>query len=152
MRIVLDTNILVRANTKGRGPARELLQIIVNAPNHVLLLSPALLTELERVFSYSRIRLATDLTDQEVLEYMNSLRSSAASEMVFPTDAPRVVHPDPDDDAIVHTAVFGHADWLCTLNRHFYQPSVLEYCNRHGIQVGTDVDLLRILRTPKDVN
>jgi hypothetical protein len=50
MRIVLDTNILVRANAKVRGPARELLQLIVGSPDHVLLLSPFLQQELERVF------------------------------------------------------------------------------------------------------
>jgi hypothetical protein len=37
MRIVLDTNILVRANAKAKGPARELLLFIVNSPEHVLL-------------------------------------------------------------------------------------------------------------------
>jgi hypothetical protein len=31
MRIVLDTNILVRANAKARGPARELLQLVVGS-------------------------------------------------------------------------------------------------------------------------
>jgi predicted nucleic acid-binding protein len=50
MRIVLDTNILVRANAKARGPARELLLLIVDSPEHTLLLSPFLLEELERVF------------------------------------------------------------------------------------------------------
>ena len=51
MRIVLDTNILVRANAK----ARELLQLIVGLPDHVLLLSPFLQQELERVFSDERV-------------------------------------------------------------------------------------------------
>jgi predicted nucleic acid-binding protein len=50
MRFVLDTNILVRANAKAKGPARELLQLIVESHDHVLLLSPFLLEELERVF------------------------------------------------------------------------------------------------------
>ena len=50
MRIVLDTNILVRANAKAKGPARELLQLIAGSPDHTLLLSPFLLQELERVF------------------------------------------------------------------------------------------------------
>jgi len=31
MRIVLDTNVLVRANAKARGPARELLQLIIGS-------------------------------------------------------------------------------------------------------------------------
>jgi predicted nucleic acid-binding protein len=42
MRIALDTNILIRANAKAKGPARELLLLIVNSPEHVLLLSPFL--------------------------------------------------------------------------------------------------------------
>ena len=61
MRIVLDTNILVRANAKARGPARELLEIIANSPNHTVLLSPFLLDELERGFSYERVRIYRDL-------------------------------------------------------------------------------------------
>ena len=38
---------LVRANTKARGPARALLQLIIASPEHTLLLSPFLLQELE---------------------------------------------------------------------------------------------------------
>jgi predicted nucleic acid-binding protein len=93
MRIVLDTNILVRANAKARGPARELLQLIVNSTEHNLLLSPFLFQELERVFSYERIRLVSKLTDKEVAEYLSYLRSKDVAEFVFPGPAPRVV-PD----------------------------------------------------------
>jgi putative PIN family toxin of toxin-antitoxin system len=116
MRIVLDTNILVRANAKAGGPARELLQIIVGSPDHVLLLSPFLLQELERVFSYERVRISARLTDEEIAEY-SYLRAKDVSELVFPGPAPRVVPSDPDDDPVVHTAVIGRADALCTLNR-----------------------------------
>ena len=47
MRVVLDTNILVRANPKASplGLARDLLLKIVSEP-HVLLLSPAILAEI----------------------------------------------------------------------------------------------------------
>ena len=74
MRIVRDTNILVRANAKARGPARELLQLIVGSPDHVLLLSPFLQQELERVFSYERVRASSKLTDGEIVEYLSYLR------------------------------------------------------------------------------
>jgi predicted nucleic acid-binding protein len=73
MRVVLDTNILVRANAKAKGPARELLLRIVHSPEHVLLLSPFLLSEVERVFGYSRVRAATKLTDEEVANYVTHL-------------------------------------------------------------------------------
>jgi putative PIN family toxin of toxin-antitoxin system len=115
MRIVLDTNILVRANAKARGPARELLQIIIGSPDHTLLLSPFLLQELERVFSYRRVRTLSKLTDDEIAEYLNYLRATDISELVFPGPAPPVVPSDPNDDPVVHTAVMGRADALCTL-------------------------------------
>lgn len=128
MRIVLDTNILVRANGRATGPARELLLLIVKSPQHTLLLSPFLLEELERVFSYDRVRRITRLTEGEVAEYLGYLRAKEICEIVFPGPAPQVVMSDPDDDPVVHTAVVGHADALCTLNRDFYRPHVLEYC------------------------
>jgi predicted nucleic acid-binding protein len=104
MRIVLDTNILVSANAKARGPARELLQLIVGSP-----------TELEPVFSYERVRASSKLTDGEIVEYPSYLRAKDVSEIVFPGPAPRVVPADPDDDPVVHTAVVGRADALCRI-------------------------------------
>src|ERR1035438_6500417 len=133
MRIVLDTNILIRANAKARGPARELLLLIVNSPEHVLLLSPFILKELERVFEYDRVRAAIKLTDLEVAEYLTYIRAREVSEMIFPGPAPRIVPSDADDDPVVHTAVVGRADILCTLNRDFYHASVLAYCRERGV-------------------
>jgi putative PIN family toxin of toxin-antitoxin system len=146
MRIVLDTNILVRANVNARGPARELLQLILASPRHVLLLSPFLLQELERVFSYERVRVSSKLTDEEIAEYLSYLRAKDVSEVVFPGPAPRVVPSDPDDDPVVHTAVVGQADALCTLNRDFYHPFVRNYCGERGVLIADDVELLSLLR------
>ena len=147
MRIVLDTNILVRANAKAKGPARELLQVIVSTPEHVLLLSPFLLMELERVLSYDRVRAVVRLSDLEIAEYLSYLRAEEVSEIVFPGPAPSVVTSDADDDPVVHTAVVGRADVLCTLNRHFFHPSVLDYCRQRGVLVATDVEMLDFLRS-----
>jgi len=146
MRIVLDTNILVRANAKAKGPARELLLLIVNSPEHVLLLSPFLLQELERVFEYGRVRAATKLTDLEVAEYLTYIRAREVSEIIFPGPAPRIVPSDADDDPFVHTAVVGRAEILCTLNRDFYHAGVLEYCKERGVLVASDRAILDLLR------
>jgi len=145
MRIVLDTNILVRANAKARGPARELLQLIVASPHHALLLSLFLLQELERLFSYERVRVSSKLTDEEIAEY--HLRAKDVSEIVFPGAAPRVVPSDPDDNPVRHTAVVGQADALCTLNRDFYHPFVRKYCRERGGLVANDVELISLIRS-----
>lgn len=149
MRIVLDTNILVRANAKARGPARELLQCITGSPDHTLLLSPYLLQELERVFSYERVLVSSKLTLEEIADYLSYLRAGDVSEVVFPGPAPRVVPADPDDDPVVHTAVIGRADALCTMNRDFYNPSVLGYCRERGVIIANDIEILRLLRRQK---
>lgn len=146
MKVVLDTNILVRAGVKARGPARELLQLITASPRHTLLSSPFLLRELERVFSYERVRVLSKLTEQEIGDYLSYLQTREVAEIVFPGPAPRVVPSDPDDDPVVHTAVVGQAGALCTLNRHFFDPHVVNYCRERGVLVARDVDLLRFLR------
>ena len=147
MRIVLDTNILVRANISARGPARELLSRIFASSEHKLLLSPFLLNELERVFSYGRIRALSNVTDDEINEYLSYIRARNVSELIFSGPALRVVPSDPADDPIVHTAVIGQADVLCTLNRHFYHSAVIHYCQERGIVITNDVKLLSVLRT-----
>jgi len=45
----------------------------------------------------------------------------------------------------VYTAVDGKADVICTLDRDFFQPNVIAFCQEHGIAVTTDVALLRLL-------
>jgi predicted nucleic acid-binding protein len=55
MRVVLDTNILVRAAKNATGPARELLRSF-ESEDHVLVLSSFILIELLRVLDYPRVR------------------------------------------------------------------------------------------------
>ena len=61
---------------------------------------------------------------------------------------PRIVPFDSDDDAIVHTALIGRADILCTLNRHLYRRSVTDYCTSHRIRIASDLETLALLRSP----
>jgi predicted nucleic acid-binding protein len=128
-------------------PARELLLLVTGSPEHTLLLSPFILQELERVLGYERVRKATRLTEEEIVEYLAYLRSKDVSELIFPGSAPRVVPSDEEDDPIVHTAVIGRANALCTLNRHFYAAPVREYCKDRGVLIASDVDLRRTLRS-----
>ncbi len=137
---------LVRAHANAKGPAKELLRIIVDSTEHTLVLSPFLLHELERVFSYQRIRALSKLTDDEIADYLSYLPATNVSEVVFPGPAPRVVPSDADDDPVVHTAVVGRADVLCTLNRHFFDPVVVSYCQERGVAIATDLTVLGWLR------
>lgn len=143
MRVVLDTNVLVRAHGQARGPAREVLEMLLEEP-HVLVLSPFLLAEVKRVFSYPRVQALARLSPEEIGEYLESL--DASCELVLPATSRTIIRADPDDDAVLQTARAGDADVLCTLDRHFHQPDALEFCSQHGIAVLNDIELLQVLR------
>ena len=143
MRVVVDTAILIRANTRATGPARELLQAIQDSGSQ-LILSPYVLTEVDRVLRYPRIQDLYHLSDGMIWTYLRDLESYA--DIVELAQGPPVVLKDANDDPIVYTAVAGQADVLCTVDKHFYEPNVLAFCFRQGIQLMTDVELLHFLR------
>ena len=142
MRVVPDTAILVRMNAKASGPARRLLERIAFGP-YELILSPFLLEETERVLYYPRMQALYKLSPDEIREHIAELVSVAW--VVDPVVREPVVLNDPQDDPVIYTAVDGRAEVLCTLDRDFYEPGVIEFCRKHGISVMSDVELLRSL-------
>lgn len=145
MRIVLDTNILVRAATGPRGPAGEVLRL-VDRPPHLLILSPFLLSELSRALSYERLRRIHQLDDESLQRYIRELEANALVVGLSHNVLGVVVPHDPDDDPIVATAVAGRADVICTRDKHLHHADVQAYCASHGVRVMTDLELLPELR------
>jgi predicted nucleic acid-binding protein len=92
MRIVLDTNILAQANPSSKAVARMLLLTILESAEHVLILSPFLLRETERVLEYSRPRAMWPLTPVEIEQCTQALQDFA--ELVNPRVQRRVVPED----------------------------------------------------------
>jgi predicted nucleic acid-binding protein len=69
MRILLDTNILVRAARGGTGPAAEALRQAVAQP-HVLIVSPFLISEPSRTLRYPRLRVIYGLDEAGIDAYV----------------------------------------------------------------------------------
>jgi putative PIN family toxin of toxin-antitoxin system len=144
MRIVLDRISLLGRIRTLKGGARALLSQIADSPDHTLVISPFLLRETERVLNYPRLQSMWPLTPAEIERYTQALQDLA--ELVNPEDVQAIVPGDPDDDPVITTALAGRADVLCTLDRHFRHPRVLDFCGTNGIQVLTDAELLTYLR------
>jgi putative PIN family toxin of toxin-antitoxin system len=108
MRIVLDTNILARANPHLKGVARTLLLTILESADHVLVLSPFLLREAERVLNYPRLQAIRPLAPPEIEQYTQALQDFA--ELVHPQIGSRLVSNDQEDDSVLETALSGRAD------------------------------------------
>ena len=145
MRIVLDTNILVRANPRvsPQGLARDLLLTTASGP-HTLILSPAILAEVKRVLTYPHVQARWPLTQEAIEQYLVYLE--AAGTLVEPSVVSAPVVSDPDDDPILQTAIVGRADVLCTRDEAFRHKIVERVCKAHGIRILDDIALMQELR------
>jgi putative PIN family toxin of toxin-antitoxin system len=144
VKIVLDTTILVRANERSHGLARDLLTNIVEG-EHRLLLSNEMLHELARVLRYPRLREFYGLTEELVFEYVKYLRRS--SEIVTLDPLLNVPIRDVNDIIVVQTAIIGEADVLCTRDEDFFESPASEYLRKMDIAVLDDIALMHRLRS-----
>jgi putative PIN family toxin of toxin-antitoxin system len=144
MRIVLDTNVLVRAANGLPGLASELFERCTKKPSTVIA-SEFLLAEAARSIRYPRVRAVHRLDEKGIDAFLADLR--LAAELIIPEPIPFPVTNDPDDDAIVGLAVAGSASILCTRDRHLTSPDVTAFCRSLGIEVVSDLELLTRLRS-----
>ena len=144
MRVVIDTNVLVRAVPGAGGPAREVLLQITDDP-HTLIVSPFMLEEFGEALHYERLRAIHGLDDAGIEDALDHLRNASLIVEPAETDVAPVVGADPDDDQVIAAAVAAQAEVICTLDRHFRNPDVQAYCDARGIRVMDDVAPLKLL-------
>lgn len=144
MRIMCDTNVLVRTVLSPDGAAAELLRLI--AREHLLVLSLPVLAELYDVLRRPWIRDLHRLSEPQIRRIVSRL-SKLGILVPLPSNLPMSVPRDPKDDPILMTAIAGKADVLCTLDRHLHDPSVTALCANHSVRVLRDAELLAELRT-----
>lgn len=142
MRIVLDSNILVRAFVNSHGFAYKLLRAVL-AEDHRLLISNEMLAELTRVLRYSRLAIDHGEDEEAIYEFTSWLRHSAELVHVNPfTVAPT---RDSQDVIVIQTALSGEADILCTMDRDFFESPAPTFLASHRIAVLTDAQLMKRL-------
>ncbi len=110
MRFVLDTNLLV-SGVIATGLPRRLVDA-AKAGEFELCTSEVLLAELLEVLSRGKFaqRLTqAGLTPEGIVDDLRRLVV-----IVAPTDVPRVVLTDPDDDHVIAAAVTGQADLIAS--------------------------------------
>jgi putative PIN family toxin of toxin-antitoxin system len=96
-RAVLDPNVIVSAALSPDGTPAVLLRTWLEG-GYELVVSPALLAEIERVLRYPKI--AKRVSAAEAVELLALLRSQAM--LLSDPDRPPSVHsPDPNDDYLV---------------------------------------------------
>lgn len=115
MRVVLDTNTLVSAVLSPLGPPRRLLDG-ARAQVFELCSSPVLMAELLDVLSrekFARRLAAAELTPLGIVGEIMRLAA-----MATPTEVPRIVAGDADDDHVLACAVTAQANLIVSGDRH----------------------------------
>ncbi|MBI3148651.1 MAG: putative toxin-antitoxin system toxin component, PIN family [Betaproteobacteria bacterium] len=108
MRIVIDTNVLL-SGLLWHGTPHALFDQ-VRAGMVELVMSPALMDEIERAIRYPKfaaILARTTRTPERILTELQAL-----AEMVTAAPLPQPVCRDPDDDAVLACALAAHANWI----------------------------------------
>jgi len=142
VRIVLDSNILVRSFVSSHGLAHDLLLAIL-ASDHTLILSNEMLSEVARVLRYPRLMAVHKENEETIYNFTGLLRDAA--EMVALDPLIRAPIRDLNDIFVLQTALSGEADALCSGDRDFYEPPASIFLASCGIEVLTDAQLMRKL-------
>jgi len=111
LRVVLDTNALIRAHGRTSTQARILLEELLRA-DHELITSNELLAEVTKVLRYPRFQALYGLSEADLLDYTQLLQS--VSQVVILDSSYRAPLRDLNDLIVLQTAERGEADILCT--------------------------------------
>jgi predicted nucleic acid-binding protein len=68
------------------------------------------------------------------------------STLVHPLPVPEKVLRDPADEPVLGTALAGSANVICTRDADFFTEEVRHFSAARGIQILSDLELLRALR------
>jgi uncharacterized protein len=138
LRFVLDTNVLVSGVISGGLPRRLIDAATAGEFEHCT--SEVLLSELLKVLSRGKFaaRLAqAGLTPSGIVDDLRRM-----SIIVSPTDTPRVVQTDPDDDHVIAAAIAGRADLIVSGDKR----DLLPMGSHAGIAIVSARDAVERLR------
>ena len=115
MRVVLDTNQHVSAIIRPNGHPAQIVKLwrigLIE-----LAISPFILEEFEAVVHRPRIQQKYNLSDADITEYLEVLKTFAV--IVPGTITVNAVPDDPDDDIIIACAIEAEADMIISGDQH----------------------------------
>jgi putative PIN family toxin of toxin-antitoxin system len=132
LRIVVDTNVLVRGTLSATGGSALVLEAIKRR-RCVLITSRQHLSELYDVLGRSRITRKYGVTDRERQRLVGRLYASAI--LVTPTGTLSICR-DPQDDYLLELALLGQATHLVTEDDDLHEDSAIRSLLRgYGVQL-----------------
>ena len=127
--VILDTNVIISGLLSPQGSPGEIFDCLEKG-KIIVATSNILLTELERVLTYSKVRKYLNLSDEEINLFLR--RFKMFTEVVQPEISINVIEKDPDDDRVLECAIAANATFIITGDQH-----LLELGEFQGIEILT---------------
>ena len=138
MRLVLDANVLVSALISRKGAPARLLEYWQEERFDVVI-SPAILREVQRVLHYPKLQQRYHLSEEGIQRFLRLLRRQAIG--VEPSEELTVIQHDPTDNRYLECAIAGEADIIVSGDHH-----LVELGEYQGVQILTPAGFLSLLR------
>ncbi|MEK7247143.1 MAG: putative toxin-antitoxin system toxin component, PIN family [Chloroflexota bacterium] len=136
MDVVIDTNVIVSGLISQSSAPGHVLHAAVTG-RFRWIVSAALMSELERVLSYSKVRRAIRKADKDIKQFLRDV-SSLASHVL--TAQELHILADEPDNRVLETAIAGGADYIVTGDKH-----LLDLHEYEGIEIITPARFAAIL-------
>jgi len=114
-KVVFDTNVFISAIIKGKSNPGRLLDM-VRGGEIELVLSPDILSEIQAVLHYPKIKKIHQLQPEAIDAFLKYIAS--ISQIVEPAKRLDVITDDPSDNIYLECAVEGHADFIVSGDHH----------------------------------
>lgn len=141
MRVVLDANVFVSALISRKGTPARLLECWQEERFDVVV-SSAILQELDRVLHYPRLQRRYHLPEEDIRRFLRLLGRQAIG--VAPSETLAVINRDPADNRYLECAIARNASVIVTGDQH-----LLELGEYEGVQILTPAGFLALLRLEK---
>jgi len=141
--VVPDTNIFVSGTILSYGVPFEILRSW-QRQEFILVTSEAIISEIQRVLRYPRIRNQYSVTEEDIRRLMTSLHRDAI--VTLGSYEVRGVPSDPDDDKFLACALEAQADYIVTGD-----PDLLSLKYYHGVNIINPKDFLENLRLSQTI-
>jgi hypothetical protein len=138
MRLVLDANVFVSALISRKGAPAKLLEYWQEERFDVVI-SPAILQEVQRVLHYPKLQQRYHLPEEGIQRLLRLFRRQAIG--VEPSEELTVIQHDPTDNRYLECAIAGEADIVVSGDHHLVESG--EY---QGVQLLTPAGSLAFLK------
>jgi putative PIN family toxin of toxin-antitoxin system len=124
LKVVLDTNVFVSSLLVKRGLPAHVLDAW-RERQYLLIVSPAIVAEIQSTLSYPRIRRKYAVTDEAVARLIDLLEEDA---LVVPGEAATsgAIPRDPTDEMVLACALDAGADLIVSGDRHLLDLDVYQ--------------------------